>query len=423
MLDVAPRRADRRILLALVVGVVVVALVLTGLAVADRVRGGASSPTSLAERVLTAADHEDLGALVRLVEPDERTALVRLVGAWSARFDALDLPPAVGGGAPAPTSAGSALDGLTLDVTGSAPRVAAESGDVAVVDLGAVAVRVRSDPPAARGLLRAWFAYRHTSGPQDRTYRGDTLPAVGALPRLVAVERSGRWYLSVLATLLGPDVANGPLPAVTTATPADAPDARGAVEATLRSLLDGRTRSDTSVLAGTLDASGADLLQLWSSEVATTGLDRSPVAVTALTTTDGPVDPAAQGRRAAVRVASLRVGDGSGVDLAGGCLSIDRRRTCLHPTGYRYAGGLGSLSAFDLLGRDGAFSATAVRGAAGWRTSVPESLADALVAYGDGLTRAQALMVLGEEHLDAPVGVLEPNRASEVTSPAGATRS
>lgn len=422
MLAVEPRPVNRRLLVALVVGVVVVALVLGGLAAVDRFRGGASSPTTLADRVLSAADREDVRGLLRLVEPDERAALVRLAGAWSARFDALDLPPAVGGGAPAATSgsqARSALAGLRLDVTGSAPTVATQSGDVAVVDLGRVAVRVRSDPDAARGLLRAWFAYRHTSTPQDRTYAGDTLPAVGALPRLVVVERSGRWYLSVLGTLLGPDVAHGPLPAVEAVTPADASDPRTAVEASVRALLDGRLRSDVSGLAATLDTSGADLLQLWASEVATTGLDRSPVTVTALSTSDGPAPEPADDRRATVRVGSLRVGDGSGVGLAGRCLTVSGDRSCLHPSGYRYDGGLGSLSAFELLGRDGAFTLTAVRGAAGWRTSVPESLADALAAYADGLTREQVLMVLGEEKLDTPSGVLEPDRADEVAFTSG----
>ena len=83
---------------------------------------------------------------------------------------------------------------------------------MAVVDLGDVAAAA-ARRPAARPA--AWSGRGSPTStvrlPQDRTLTGDQLPAVGALPRLVAVERSGRWYLSPLGTLLGPDVAGGSL--------------------------------------------------------------------------------------------------------------------------------------------------------------------------------------------------------------------
>ncbi|HEY0237221.1 MAG TPA: hypothetical protein VGC37_01125 [Friedmanniella sp.] len=407
-LTVEPRAADRRLLVVLVVGALLVALVLGGLAAVDRFRGGGSSPTALAERLVTALDRKDLGALVRLVEPDERAALLRLTGSWSSRLDELGLPQPVGGG-PRVTGA-AALDGLDVDLTGASPRVAGQSGDVAVIDLGNVALRVRSDPDAAHGLLRTWFAYHHLQGPQDVTYRGTSLPRVGALPRLVSVERSGRWYLSVLATLAGPGLADAGLPAVRSSRATSSPTAQAAVETTLRALLDGRSPTDVSALAGTLDASGSDLAQLWSAELATSGLDTSTTRLTTLTTTDGGVD----GNRAVVRIGALRVGSGSGFDLAGACVTTRGERTCLRPSGYRYAGGLGSLGGLELLGRDGAFALTAVHQADGWRTSLPESLTDALTGYADGLSREQVLMVLGQERLDAPSGVLEPDAAEEV---------
>jgi hypothetical protein len=413
LLTVEPRAVDRRLLVVLAVGVLVVALVLGGLAGVDRLRAGASSPTAVADRVLTALDHDDLGALARLVEPDERAALARLGGAWSRRLGDLGLPTVVGGGAPVPASA--ALDGLRLDVTGQAPRVAARAADVAVVDLGDVTVRVRSDPAAAHGLLRAWFAYRNVGGAQDTTYRATSLPELGALPRLVTVERAGRWYLSVLGTLLGPDVVDGGLPSVQSLLPATASSPRAAVESSLRALLDGRTATDVAALANTFDPSGSDLLQLWAAEVATTSLDRSPVPVTALRTTAGP----AGGSRAEVRVETVRVGDGSTVDLSGRCLAVTGGRSCLHASGYRYSGGIGSLSAFELLGHDGAFSLTAVQGSGGWRTSVPESLTDALVAYGASLTREQVLMVLAQERLDAPTRVLALDQPQDVAFTSG----
>ncbi|MGI3784220.1 MAG: hypothetical protein ACRYG2_25965 [Janthinobacterium lividum] len=418
VLAVEPRAVDRRLLVVLGVGVLVAALVLGGLAAIDRFRGGASSPTTLAERVLAAVDHEDVAALARLVEPGERAALVRLLGSWSGRLDDLGLPVPVGGGPRVPTS--DALAGLTLDVTGATPTVGARSGDLAVVDLGDVAVRVRTDPDTARGLLRTWFAYRHLSGPQDLTYPAANLPQVGALPRLVSVERSGRWYLSVLGTLLGPDVANGSLPRVEALAAPGSATPQAAVEGTLRLLLDARTRTDATPLAGTLDASGSDVLQLWASEVATTGLDRSPDPITALRTSSGPV----AGTRAVVRVETLELGDGTSLRLDGRCLTAIGDSGCLHPSGYRYAGGLGSLSAFELLGHDEAFSLTAVQGPDGWRTSVSESLVDALVGYADGLTREQVLLVLNEEQLDPPSGVLQPDRGEDVafTSAGYATR-
>ena len=413
LLAVEPRSVDRRLLVVLGVGVLVVALALGGLAVADRLRGGASSPTALAERVVTALDHEDLAALARLVEPDERVALARLVGSVAHRLADLDLPDAVDGGRPGPGA--SVLDGLALDLTGTRPGVTAQSGDVAVVGLGDLSVRIREDPRTARGLLRAWFVDRDVDEPQEHVYADATLPALGALPQLVTVERAGRWYLSVLGTLAGPDVAQGSRLSVEASGPASSPTPQAAVETSLRALLDQRVRSDPSTFARTLDASGSDVVQLWASEVATGGLDRSPETVTALRTVAGPVD----GNRAMVRVESLEVGDGSSLDLAGRCLEVVGERSCLHSSGYRYSGGLGSLSAFELLGRDGSFSLTAVQHADGWRTSVPESLADALTAYADALTREQVLMVLGEERLDAPTGVLEPGRPQDGTFTSG----
>lgn len=412
MLTVEPRAADRRLLLVLVVGVVLVALVLGGLAAVDRVRGGASSPTALAERVVAALDREDLGALARLVEPDERTALLRLGTSLSERFADLDLPEAVGGGGPgSPTGV---LDGLDLDLTGATPREESRAGEIAVVGLGDLAVRVRSNPEAARGLLRAWFAYAQVSEPKDLTYGAKNLPELGALPRLVVVQRSGRWYLSVLGTLLGPDVAQGSLARAQGLDPTWSPTPQAAVEATLRALLDPSTRTDVAALARTLDASGSDALQLWAAEVATSGLDRSPVPITSLRTAAGPVDGPVDGHRAQVRVEALRVGDGSGFDLAGRCVTSVGDRTCLHPSGYRYTGGLGSLGRLELLGRDGSFTLTAVQGREGWRTSVVESLADALTGYAAGLTREQVLMVLGQERLDAQTGVLQPDQPQDV---------
>ncbi len=396
----------------LVAGVVAVALVLGGLAVVDRLRGGASSPDVLAERVVTALDREDLPALVRLVEPGERAALVRLAGALTSRLDELALPTAVGGPGPAE---GRPLEGVDLALTGAAPRVEAESGDVALVDLGDLSVRVRSTPAAAHGLLRVWFDHQQAERASDLTYRGSTLPSVGTLPRLVAVERSGRWYLSVVGTLIGPGVGEDTALTVRTLPPSAAPTPEAAVEATLGVLLDGRAPTDVSTLARTLDRAGSDVVQLWGSVVSTTGLPASAARVEALTTSAGPVVD----DRAVVRVTALHVGGTSALEVGDGCATLDGTRTCLRPSGYHYVGGTGSLGFFELLGHDGSFSLTAVRDGGGWRTSLPESLADALVGYADGLTREQVLMVLGAERLDTPGGDLQPEVAQQAVFTSG----
>jgi hypothetical protein len=356
--------------------------------------------------VVSALDREDLGALVPLVDPGERTALVRLAGAWSGRLAELDLPDAVGGGASVPSS--HVLDGLTLDVTGATPREESRAGGIAVVGLGALRVRVRTDPAAAHGLLRAWFAHQRADEARDLTYDADHLPAVGSLPRLVTVERSGRWYLSVLGTLLGPG-EGAPL-RVQTLVPTSFPTAQAAVGATVRALLDNLVRPDVSVLAQTLDPSGSDTVQLWAAQIPLVGLDHPPQPVEALRTSDGPVS----GSRAVVHVETLRVGDGSQLDLDGRCVRSGQDRACLHPSGYRYTGGLGSLSLLELLGPRGAFSLTAVRDPGGWRTNIPESLADAFSGYADGLTREQVLMVLGQERFDTPAGVLAADQPKDV---------
>lgn len=413
VLDVEPRTVDRRLLLVLAVGVLVVALVLGGLAVVDRLRGGASSPEALADRVVAALDGEDLAALGRLVEPDERRALLRAGTSLSDRLADLGLPEAVVGRPPA--SLRQALDGLDLDLTGASPREQSRSGDVAVVGLGDLTVRIRTEPQQARGLLRTWFAYHRTVEPGDRTYPLDDLPGLGVRKRLVTVERSGRWYVSVLGTLLGPGIPPGSLSDVAALPPTTSPTPSGAVETTVRALLDGRTRRDVTGLAATLDASGSDVVQLWAAQLAIIGLDRAPAPITDLTTAAGPADDG----RAVVRLETLRVGDGSGFDLAGPCVTANGERGCLRPSGYRYRGGIGSLGALELLGRDGAFTLTAVRRGDGWVTSLPESLADAVVGYAAGLTREQALMVLDEERLDTPAGVLPSNRGEDVAFTTG----
>ena len=410
-LSVGPRAVDRRLLLVLVVGIVLVALVLGGLAAVDRFRGGAASPTALAERVVTALDHEDIGALARLVDPGERDALLRGAAAWSQRMTDLDLPATVGGPAAGPADA---LDGLDLGLTGATPRVESRGGDVAVVGLGDLVVSVHTRPEAAHGLLRTWFAYRHDGQAQDLSYPVTDLP-LGVRKRLVTVERSGRWYLSVLATLLGPGIPEGSLPRIQALDPTPSPTPQAAVEATVRALLDARARHDVSALAGTLDPSGSDIVQLWAPQLTIIGLSRPFAPVGALRTSAGPID----GDRAVVRVEALRVGDGAGFDLAGECLTTNGDRTCLHPSGYRYEGGLGSFSPLELLGHDGAFSLTAVRGTGGWRTSLPDTLADALIGYADGLTRAQVLTVLNEERLDTPAGVLPPDQPQDVAFTSG----
>ena len=383
------------------------------LAAVDRLRGGASSPVAVADRVLAALDREDLGALARLVEPAERAALLRLGTSLSTRLADLDLPTSAGGGAAG--SVADALDGLDLDLTGATPREESHAGDVAVVGLGDLAVRVRTDPAQSHGLLRAWFAYQRTEVPQDVTRAVDELPGLGVRKRLVTVERDGRWYVSVVGTLLGPGIPPGSLADVEALAATPSPTPRAAVETTVRTLLDGRTRRDVSALAATLDASGSDTVQLWAAQLASVGLDKPPAQVTALSTADG----ATSGDRAVVRLQTLKVGDGAGFDLAGPCVSANGERGCLHPSGYRYAGGLGSLSSFELLGHDGAFTLTAVRSGYGWVTSLPESLADALVGYGAGLTREQVLMVLDQERLDGSGGALEPDRPTDTTFTSG----
>jgi hypothetical protein len=412
VLAAEPRPLDRRLLLVLLVGVLLGALVLGGFAVVDRLRGGASSPDALADRVVSAVDDEDLGALVRLVEPDERAALVRVSDAWSRRLTTLDLPDAAGGRPPSRTAL---FDGLDLGLTGATPRVESRAGDVAVVGLGNLIVRVRTHPAQARGLLRALFLHQHLDEPDDRTYSLDDLADLGVRKRLVTVQRSGRWYLSVLGTLLGPGIPEGSIADVRALPPMWSPTPRDAAEATVRALLDPRSRHDVTALAGTLDASGSDFVQLWAAQLVIIGLDRPPAPIATLRTSDGPGD----GSRAVVRVGALRVGDGSGFDLAGPCVATNGERACLQRSGYRYAGGLGKLSQLELLGHDGAYSLTAVHGVGGWRTSLPESLADALVAYADGLTREQVLMVLGQERLDAPAGELRTDQPSEVAFTSG----
>ena len=154
----------------------------------------------------------------------------------------------------------------------------------------------------------------------------------------MTVERSGRWYLSALGTLLGPDVAGGSLPSVEAVAQVPAADPRTAVEATLRALLDSRVRTDVSGLAGTLDGSGADVLQDWASEVATTVMDRSPVPVTALRTADGPATTPGRGPPGALRSGTAPARPG------GPCVTAYGERGCLRASGYRYRGGIGSLA-------------------------------------------------------------------------------
>ncbi|SDU82604.1 hypothetical protein SAMN04488544_0556 [Microlunatus sagamiharensis] len=407
MLAVEPRPVDRRLLLVLGVGVLVVALVLGGLAVVDRLRGGASSPTRLASGVVTALDHEDLGALARLVEPSERAALARLGSSLAQRLVDLDLPQAVGGGRAGDDA--RPLDGLDLTLTGASPRVESEGGGVAVVGLGDLVVRVRSDPARAHGLLRTWLARERVSEPEVESYGVGDLPGLGRRTGLVAVERGGRWYVSVLATLLGPAVPAGSPTAVEALEPTPAPDPQAAVESTLRALLDPQARRDAVPLARTLDASGSDVVQLWAGRLALSGPDRSSPQVSGLLTTPGP----SEGGRTVVRVGALRLG--TSLDLAGPCATVGRRTSCLRPTPYRYAGGAGTLGALELLGHDGAFSLTAVQDGDGWRTSLPESVADAVLGYARGLSRAQVLMVLNAERSDVPSGVLDPDVVRDVT--------
>ena len=163
------------------------------------------------------------------------------------------------------------------------------------------------------------------------------------------------WYLSVLATLVGPGVAAGRPIDVQALDPVLGTDPQAAVRSTLQALLDPQVQRNATTLARTLDRSGSDVVQLWAGQLALTGLDRPSPSVTGLTTSPGP----AEADRAVVRVDALRVG--SQVDVDGPCATLSGRRACLRPTPYRYAGGAGTLGAIELLGHDGAFSLTAVR--------------------------------------------------------------
>ena len=127
---------------------VVVALVLGGAAVADRLRGGASSPAAVGDRVVSALDREDLTALARLVEPDERAALLRLGDSLSARLGDLDLPAEVGGGPRVPTA--HAFDDYARTAAAGAVRRL-----VGTVEERALDLLASRHSPNAQGAVRA----------------------------------------------------------------------------------------------------------------------------------------------------------------------------------------------------------------------------------------------------------------------------
>ncbi len=410
----APRVSNRRVLLVAVSLLAVAALVLSTLGVVDLVRGGTRSPQTLASALGTALDRGRLPRLLALVQPEERPALQRLSEGLSRDAQRFGLRGDAGPDA-------LSLDGLRLDLTGVSARAELVSADLAVLTFDRGQVRVRTEPAKTTGVVAGYLGLRRITGPGDaRVDLGSSGPAHSGW-RVLAVRREGRWYVSLLMTLLERQLDAASDPTTGTggrlAVPAAPAGERGGFEdpeeaavALTRALVAVPTAADVSALAATLDSTGALAVNRYAPLFFS---DDQPVTWGVQTAV---FDSTRQGPdRAVVRIRSLILtsADGRQVDLGPRCVAGGTRPRCLHDNTYRYDGHP-SVGWFDLLGPDGTFALTAVRQDGRWRIGLADSLADRIVAGVGALSREQALALLHRVPLTEPTAQLVPGRPRQI---------
>lgn len=412
VLQARPRVSDRRVLLVAVAVLLAVVLLLAGLTRVQRLRGGSPSPAALAAQLTVAVDAEDLGRLAGLLDPAERTAVQRLSGALTADLSRLDLP----GVDVADGSGGLTLAGAQLDLTGTRADVEQLSADVALLTFGAGQLRVRVDPSATHGLLAAYLTDRRSTTRTDRTLPLVQLGGPQRAVRVLAVRDHGRWYASLLLSLLERDLGPGSsdsAPARGALPPVGAPGS-SSPEAAAAALVTAATEAydagDPAVLASALDRTGAIAAALYGPALTGSTLAHAHWRVDRATFRSIPQGPG----RAVVQVEGVALSSPSRtITATPRCITEPTGRHCLTASGYRYPGSPGS-GAFELLGRGGALGLSTVPDDQGWHVGVADSVADAIVAYAGGLTREQGLALLGRARLDAPRTRLVPDRAGSV---------
>ena len=202
---------------------------------------GAESPEAAFEAAMAAVEAEDVVALAEIMEPSERDTV------FEAGFDFVDelvrlevLDPGVDL---------SSIEGIDLEFEGFEPRVERPGNGLAHVFVGAGTVSGSIDVAALP--LGSLLVDRMTPEQLTFTSSGQDVIEQGTSP-LVAVERDGRWYLSLWYTVAEnvrlevgaglPDLARRPA-TIGGASP----------EAAVRQLLDDAIQLDLRRVIGSLD--------------------------------------------------------------------------------------------------------------------------------------------------------------------------
>ncbi|MEO0493260.1 MAG: hypothetical protein AAF081_07580 [Actinomycetota bacterium] len=152
--------------------------------------GGAESPEAALEQAIAAINDEDIVALAAIMEPSERSTLFEVGFDFVdelVRLDVLDAEIDLAG-----------VDGIDLELTGFEPRVERPGNGLAHLYLGSGVVAGEIDvaamPLGALVLDRLDADQRSMTETDLETVDPATTP-------LVAVERDGRWYLSLWYTV------------------------------------------------------------------------------------------------------------------------------------------------------------------------------------------------------------------------------
>ena len=381
---VPPQRPSRR--LWWIWGAVGLVLVIAIAGVAFTVFGrggakGADSPAAAVRDFLTAAERNDLLAAADLLDPSERISVRRVLeNAGTA---------AQGSGFQQGKNGNGLLDGVTFAADDVQTEVTQVRDDLARVTMTGGEVSLSFDPAKANEGIRDLFTDRDAASrtwrPADLTERSDR-SGTKVAPAVLTVQRSGRWYVSLLYTFFDRQAQldeysaeSRPVQTKKYASPEEA--AKGFVDGVFGMIREG----DVSELAETLSPDEGQLVSTYRKWFNHSALDR-PVDDLRITS-EPRFDIQTSGNTATIRVTDLAFEYSSGRSTH----EIEFPDCNRGDASWCYRSRPRPLPSPTEINRHGY---TATRDAAGWHVNVLGSYLDVAAGYLEHASKEETALLI-----------------------------
>lgn len=396
------KKPSRKLVILSVVGIVIVALGVTGFAfVQNLLRGGAASPEQAAEKVVESISSKDMIGLFTLVPPHERDAVQRTQEAVMAAYKDFDIADAIqktteSNSAAAPDEL--SFDGIELEFRGVTPHITELSQDLALINFRSGELHIQIDPEQTKGVINTAYAAAGTADSIDHTVMlADLGPDQSGLT-LVVTKSDNRWYVSPLYS--GLEMAHafsGTERGLPPSTPVEGSDSpREAAQSAVAAVPSFLSNYQAEALAPYLVEHEANAIYLYGDLLSRYGIDGS-FGGEAISLGDNTFrDGASSGSRATAVVQNISIGTeyGDKIRFTDKCVGGDDDMMCLNGSAYNMAWGSPQLNPISYLSNGSELALTTLKEDGKWKVSLLDTAADNITGVIKSLNREQALALL-----------------------------